>query len=150
MTYVSFCVFSFSNLSLKIEKYFSKLVCLTSIPFRLAICKNVFLALSILWLFKSHLGDSGTKIKYKINPTDNTEKIKSKVGNTVFLIVWRSQCANFNDFSSFSILREIKFEDSRGAKSAILTHLKGLNFDFYVFLHFLKAEIDQINWIQSP
>ena len=50
----------------------------------------------------------------------------------------------FHDFAITQILREINFEDSEGAKSAILTHLKALNFDFYVFLHFLKAEIDQI------
>ena len=39
------------------------------------------------------------------------------------------------------ILREINFGDSRSAKSAILTHLEALNFDFCEFLHFLKAEI---------
>ena len=47
-------------------------------------------------------------------------------------------------------LREIKFGDSRSEKSAILPHLEPLNFDFYEFLHFLKAEIHQINKIQSP
>ena len=31
------------------------------------------------------------------------------------------------------------------AKSAILTHFESLNFDFYEFLHFLQAEIYQIN-----
>ena len=56
----------------------------------------------------------------------------------------------FHDFSITQILREINFEDSRSAKSAILTHLEALNFDFYEFLHFLKAEIYQINKIQSP
>ena len=42
--------------------------------------------------------------------------------------------------------------ESRGAKSAILTHLyfEALNFDFNEFLHFLKAEIYQISKIQSP
>ena len=48
------------------------------------------------------------------------------------------------------ILREINFGDSRSAKSAILTHLEAVNFDFYEFLHFLKAEFYQINKIQSP
>ena len=38
------------------------------------------------------------------------------------------------------ILCEIKFGDSRNAKSAIFTHGKALNFDFHEFLHFLKAE----------
>ena len=52
------------------------------------------------------------------------------------------------DFSITQILREINFGDSRSAKSAILTHLEGLNFDFYAFLHFLRAEIHQMNKIQ--
>ena len=47
------------------------------------------------------------------------------------------------------ILREINFEDSRSTKSVILARLEALNCDFYDFLHFLKAEIDQINKIQS-
>ena len=55
----------------------------------------------------------------------------------------------FQDFSIAQILREINFGDSRNAKSAILPHLEALNFDFYAFLHFLKAEIDQMNQIHS-
>ena len=47
-------------------------------------------------------------------------------------------------------LREINFEDSRSAKSSILTHLEALKFDFNEFLHFLKAEFYQINKIQGP
>ena len=49
-----------------------------------------------------------------------------------------------------NLLREINFWDSRGAKSAILTHLEAPNFDFYEFFHFLKAEINQINKNQNP
>ena len=45
--------------------------------------------------------------------------------------VWKCQ-----DFSVIQILREINFEDSRSPKSAILTHLKALNFEFFEFLHF--------------
>ena len=56
----------------------------------------------------------------------------------------------FHDFSIIKILREINFEDSRSAQLAILPHLEALNFDIYEFLHFLKAEIYQINRIQSP
>ena len=40
------------------------------------------------------------------------------------------------------ILREINFGDSEGAKAAVLTHLEALNFDFFAFLYFLKAEIE--------
>ena len=43
-------------------------------------------------------------------------------------------------FSITQILREINVGNSRGAKSAILTHLEALNLNFYDFLHFLKAE----------
>ena len=55
----------------------------------------------------------------------------------------------FHDFSITQILREINFVDSRNAKYAILTHLEAMNFDFHEFLHFLKAENDQINKILS-
>ena len=44
----------------------------------------------------------------------------------------------------------IQFDDSKSPKSAILPHLKVLTFDFYVFLHFMKAEIYQINKITAP
>ena len=50
--------------------------------------------------------------------------------------VWK-----FDGFCIIHILREFSFEDSRSAKSAILTHLEALNFDFYEFLHFLVAEL---------
>ena len=56
----------------------------------------------------------------------------------------------FQHFSVTQILREINFEDSWSAKSAILTHLEALNFEFLYFLHFLKAEIYQMNKIHSP
>ena len=39
----------------------------------------------------------------------------------------------FHDFAIIQILCEIKFEDSRSAKSAILTHLEALIFDVYAF-----------------
>ena len=55
----------------------------------------------------------------------------------------------FHDFSITQILREIKFGDSRSAKSAILSSLEALNCDFQK-LHFLKAEMYQINNIKSP
>ena len=49
----------------------------------------------------------------------------------------------FHDFSITQILREIKFEDSKIAKSAIFTNLEALNLDFYAFLYFVMYEIDQ-------
>ena len=51
----------------------------------------------------------------------------------------------FQNFSVSQILREINFGDSRSAKYAILTHVQALKFDFHEFLHYLKAEIDQMN-----
>ena len=54
------------------------------------------------------------------------------------------------DFSITQILRVINFGVSGSAKSAILTHLEALNFVFYEFLHFLKAEIDQSNKLWVP
>ena len=56
----------------------------------------------------------------------------------------------FHDFSITQILREITFGDSRSAKSAILTHLEALNFDFYEFLHFMKADIYQLTKFRHP
>ena len=45
--------------------------------------------------------------------------------------VWKLQ-----DFSVSQILREIKVGGSRDSKSAILTHLETLKFNFYEILHF--------------
>ena len=56
----------------------------------------------------------------------------------------------FHDFHIPQILSEINYGNSRSVKSAILTHLEAMNFDFYEFLHIFKAEIDQINKIQCP
>ena len=53
-------------------------------------------------------------------------------------------------FPTTQILREINFGDSRGAKSAIFTHLEALNLAFHEFLHFLKGKIDQLNKNQKP
>ena len=77
------------------------------------------------------------------------KKRDTMYGTLVFIrgieyTVWK-----FQDFCITEILREINLWESRGAKSAIFTHLEDLNFDFYDFLHFLKAVIDQINLIHS-
>ena len=53
-------------------------------------------------------------------------------------------------FLSFRFLCEINLGDFRGAKSAILIHLEALNFEFYVFLHFLNPEIYQITKFMAP
>ena len=55
-----------------------------------------------------------------------------------------------HDFSITQILCEIKFGNSRSTKSAIFTHLEAMDFDFYEFSYFLKAEIYLIYKIQQP
>ena len=61
-----------------------------------------------------------------------------------------STVGKFHDICIIKILlREIKFEDSQSAKSAILPHLEALNFDYYECLQFLKAEIYLMNEIHS-
>ena len=55
--------------------------------------------------------------------------------------VWNCTVWKFHDISITQILREINFGDSTRAKSAVLTHLEALNFEFYELLHFLKAEM---------
>ena len=59
--------------------------------------------------------------------------------------VWK-----FHDFYITQILREINSVDFRSAISGLLALLEALNFDFYEFLHFLKAKFYQINKIHSP
>ena len=70
--------------------------------------------------------------------------VKNKLQLVTLTIMWK-----FENLSITQILR-INFRDSTSAKSAILTHSEALNLDFHQLLHFLKAEIDQINKIQSP
>ena len=48
---------------------------------------------------------------------------------------------NSGFFCHLEILREIIIGDCKSAKSAILTHLEALDFDFHEFVHFQKAEI---------
>ena len=58
--------------------------------------------------------------------------------NDLFLLCVMSKV---HEFSITQILRETNFGDFRSAKSAIVAYLEALNFDFYEFLNFLKAEI---------
>ena len=53
------------------------------------------------------------------------QKIQCFESSPSVFTVWK-----FQDFSIIHILREINFWDSRSAKSAILTHLEALDFDF--------------------
>ena len=58
-----------------------------------------------------------------------------------------TQCGKFKIFLSLRFYVKSNFGVCRSAKYAILTHLEALNLDFYEFLHFLKAEIDQMKKI---
>ena len=83
---------------------------------------------------------------YPFSRNHNTD---NGIGTTIFF--HEEQSENYRIFQSLSRnLREINFGDSRSAKSAIFTHLEALNFDFYEFFHFLKAEIYSMNKIHSP
>ena len=59
--------------------------------------------------------------------------------------VWK-----FHYFTITQILREINFGDSRRAKSAILTHLENLKFDFYEFYTFLRLKFTKNQNSESP
>ena len=64
-----------------------------------------------------------------------------------------SLCETVWKFHSISItqnLREVDFGDYRSTKSTILTNLEALNIEFFLILHFLKAEGYQCNKIQNP
>ena len=53
-----------------------------------------------------------------------------------------TQCGKFIMIYPITlILHEINFEDDEIAKFAFLTHLEPMNFDFYDFLHILKAAV---------
>ena len=71
---------------------------------------------------------------------------KFRVPQTVLKIL----CVEITEFFVIQNLREIKICKSRVTKSAILTHWQALNFNFHEFVYFLKAEIYQINKIESP
>ena len=75
------------------------------------------------WTFS--LGINQTILKVQISHNQNSG----------FLTVWK-----LHDFSITQILRDIKFEDSRMAKSVILILLDALNFDYKEILHFWKAK----------
>ena len=74
----------------------------------------------------------------RIFSLDNTRKAKGFCHLATFklndiITVWK-----FHDFCIVQILREINFEDSWSAKSAILTHLEAKNWGRYLWMFFLK------------
>ena len=94
--------------------------------------------------------DSPKLISRKIWVTEKSWNFRTVFCYSIFrenkpFTMWK-----FQDFSVNHILREIKFRDSRSTKSAISTHSEALKFDYYEFLHFLKAEIYLNNQIHSP
>ena len=71
--------------------------------------------------------------------------ILAKLFSKTICTVWKLHC-----FSFTQILHELNIGDSRCAKSAILTHSEALNFEFYEFLHFLKAKMYQKTKFRAP
>ena len=61
-----------------------------------------------------------------------------------------SQCGIFRIFLSFRFYVKSILESLGVLRYVILTHFGALKFDFYEFVHFLKAEIAQIAEIPSP
>ena len=69
----------------------------------------------------------------------------------IAIIFWfETALYQFQDFSITQFSREINLWDSINANFAILTHLQALNFEFYQFLHFLKAAVYQIDKLLRP
>ena len=56
----------------------------------------------------------------------------------------------FQDFFITLIFREVNVEESRSAKSSILTHLEALNCDFYEFVHFNEDDIYKRIILKAP
>ena len=115
------------------EKLISRNFCVKGVTVKLWISK-----LCLRNVFESYKRGTGVKI-CQFFPFDFAKKSIPQI--TV---------KKFHDFSITQILREIKIGESWYSKSAVLTHLVTLNFDFYEFLHFLKVEIYHTNQFQSP
>ena len=85
------------------------------------------------------------EIESAVNNPEPSDAIDSSKFENVRDTVWKKQefalCTiwKLQKFSNTQIFREINFGGSRGEKSDIIAHLEAMNFDFYDFLHFLKA-----------
>ena len=90
-------------------------------------------------------------IEQSLNIALASKRLKVKKAECLaYLGKYHSTVWKFYNLPTTQILGEIKFGDSRSAISAISTHLEALNLDFYEFLHFLKAENDQLNKNSEP
>ena len=56
----------------------------------------------------------------------------------------------FSEFFVTHISGEIYFDIYRSSKTALFGFLEALNFDFYEFWHFLKAEMYPIQKLSAP
>ena len=85
-------------------------------------------------------------------------KVSKLISRKILLVKKFSNCAKhlrkivaccqhtvwiFQTFSAPQILRAIRVVEYGDSKIATLTHLEPLNFDFYAFLLFVKAEVDK-------
>ena len=97
-----------------------------------------------LWEWQDN---AGLKFVKQWNLVRRANKITFDKNDQNILVAGMYTVWKFHTFAITQILREINLWNSRGAKSAILIHLEAQEFDFYEFLHFLKAEIYQIHKI---
>ena len=94
-----------------------------------------------IWTFRFHLCEAHISPNFQSLHLALTKEILSK-RLFVFHSVVNSTVWKFQDFFITQILREINFEDSRSANSAILRHL-------WIFVLF-EADIYQIDKIHRP
>ena len=77
-----------------------------------------------------------------LEPAESSEKV-TKIQPPYHTCAKNTQCGNFIIFLSLRFFVKSILGSVKVLKSAIFTHLEALNFDFYDFLHFLKADIYQ-------
>ena len=76
-----------------------------------------------------------------------TEKITLKISTFGILLI---QNVEMSGFLATQILDEINSDVSESSKTAIFALVEDLNFDFYEFWHFLKAEMYPIQKLSAP
>ena len=79
----------------------------------------------------------------------HNSRIFREVNFDGFSVKIESQCGNFTIFLSIRFYVRSILGNRKVPNLPSLTHLRALNYDFYGFLHFLNAKIDQTNTIKS-
>ena len=102
--------------------------------------------------FENYKMKNDDNIRIGLENWSKLQVSKSKQSSTTHSVKYFSaQCVNFIIFLSLRFyVKSILEILARSSKSVILTDLEALDFDFYEYLHFWKAEIYLISKIQSP